>query len=289
MTTPYSLSVMPLPYGDCRLIYEIMTTAQARHTWVASPTVVNQVSYGFAVSGPDPEHHNRGQVPDQGRPERSASGRGRTRPSPTIAFSGPNAPSQWRGSNSPAFNEAANTFTLAGQCAVDPRQALLNFRRADPMAAGQRKAADLRQLRPSWTFSNTQTAAFNATGTLPGHYQQSLRQLSPGRASIPPASSTRWGHSVGGRLRPFAWWVQDNYKVSRRLTLNIGAAPRLLYTVEEVRDRMSWLNPTIPNPALGGFPGILMFAGYGSDQCHCRNNVPMYWPRSARASASLTA
>jgi len=48
MTTPYSLSVMPLPYGDCRLIYEIMTTAQARHTWVVSPTVVNQISYGFA-------------------------------------------------------------------------------------------------------------------------------------------------------------------------------------------------------------------------------------------------
>ena len=39
---------------------------------------------------------------------------------------------------------------------------------------------------------------------------------------------------------------------------------------------MSWLNPTLSNPAIGGYPGALQFAGYGPDSCQCRNNMSIY-------------
>src|SRR5436190_13111929 len=90
MTTPYSLSVMPLPYGDCRLIYEIMTTAQVRHTWVASSRVLNQISYGFSRFWvPIQNTTIDGQYPIKaglkGLPPGEADSA-----FPTITFSGPN-------------------------------------------------------------------------------------------------------------------------------------------------------------------------------------------------------
>ena len=274
MTTPYSLSVMPLPYGDCRLIYEIMTTAQARHTWVVSPTVVNQISYGFARFWvPIQNTTIEGKYPInaglKGLPPGEADSA-----FPTIAFSGPNAPSQWRGSNSPAFNEAANTFTLQDnvQWTRGKHSVTVGAQRQWLQANEKPQTYGT---TASWTFSNTQTAAFNAAGTLQANTSNPYASYLLGAVNSASVVDA-WVTSVGGRLRPFAWWVQDNYKASRRLTINIGLRHDLFTPWVEVRDRMSWLNPTLPNPALGGFPGILMFAGYGSDSCQCRNNVPMY-------------
>jgi len=40
-----------------------------------------------------------------------------------------------------------------------------------------------------------------------------------------------------------------------------------------VLNRESFFNPTAPNPAAGGRPGILEFYGNGLDSCHCRTTV----------------
>jgi len=140
----------------------------------------------------------------------------------------------------------------------------------------------------SWTFSNTQTAGFSATGTLQtatSNPYASFLLGSVNSASIVDA----WVSSVGGRLRPFAWWVQDNFKVTPRLTLNLGVRHDLFTPWKEVRDRMSWLDPTLPNPAIGGYPGALVFAGNGAASCHCRNNVPLYpWSIGPRVGLAFS-
>jgi hypothetical protein len=48
MTTPYRNGNIPLPYTDTRTVTETMTTAQARHTWLMTSALLNQISLGFS-------------------------------------------------------------------------------------------------------------------------------------------------------------------------------------------------------------------------------------------------
>ncbi len=78
-------------------------------------------------------------------------------------------------------------------------------------------------------------------------------------------------------MRDAAWWVQDSIKASKNLTINLGVRHEIDTPWVEAVDRMSWLNPATPNPAIGGFPGVLLFAGNGPNSCHCRNNMAVYY------------
>jgi hypothetical protein len=112
MPRPQSLVALPLPYGDGRLIDEIMTTSQVRHTYVMSTNTLNQFSLGFnRFNVPlsnitiDGEWAKRAGL--TGLPPGEAS-----LAFPAISFAGPNSPAGWRTANSSAFDQVHNTFTL---------------------------------------------------------------------------------------------------------------------------------------------------------------------------------
>lgn len=84
---------------------------------------------------------------------------------------------------------------------------------------------------------------------------------------------------VGGRYHVASPYVQDNWKVSNKLTLDMGLRWDYFPPFHEVKDRWSFLNPNLTNAATGT-QGALQFAGnYGGPgvSCNCRTPVHSYW------------
>jgi hypothetical protein len=69
---------------------------------------------------------------------------------------------------------------------------------------------------------------------------------------------------LGWRINYQAFFLQDEWRASSRLTLSFGVRYERYPGVYEEHDRATSFNPTVANPAAGGLLGALTFAGAGS-------------------------
>jgi len=128
----------------------------------------------------------------------------------------------------------------------------------------------------TWNFSNNQTAGFSPSGTLltaTGNSFASYLLGSLNSANVIQDSVV----GTGGRYRDYSWWVNDAYKMTPRLTVTLGLRQDIWSPYREVLNRESFFNPTIPNAAAAGAPGMLEFYGNGPDSCGCSTNVATDW------------
>ncbi len=68
---------------------------------------------------------------------------------------------------------------------------------------------------------------------------------------------------IGQQWRYFAGFIQDDYRISRKLTLFYGVRWETTLPPMEENDRWSDLDPNMPNPGAGGVKGALIYAGTG--------------------------
>jgi hypothetical protein len=68
---------------------------------------------------------------------------------------------------------------------------------------------------------------------------------------------------IGQQWGSHAWYAQDDWKVSPKLTINFGVRYEFTNPPTEQQDKWSDLDPTLPNARAGGLPGALRFAGFG--------------------------
>jgi Carboxypeptidase regulatory-like domain len=131
--------------------------------------------------------------------------------------------------------------------------------------------------------STSPFAANSSTLTAAGYSFASYMLGAVGGSATSPNAAPSFGlfplSETGGRYHPMAPYIQDTYKLSPRLTVDIGLRWDYLPPFHEVKDRWTFLNPNLTNP-LTNTLGMLQFAGnYGGPNvsCGCRTPVHTYF------------
>ena len=273
--TAYRGNTLPLPYAVTRLVEEIPTSAQAKHTYVLGSQWVNQVALGFSrLAVPIENATIDGQYPIKaglrGLPPGEADSS-----FPEVSFAGPNAPAGWRGTDARAFTEYLNNFTVQNNLSWTHGRHTTTFG-----FQAQRMDADERERTygslATFGFSNAQTAGFTPAGTLNTATGNAYASFLLGELN----ATTVIEDSVvatSGRFYTYAFWAQDDFKLRPNLSLNLGLRYDIMKPYTEVYDRWSFMDPTVPNPAVGGYPGAMVFAGSGPNSCGCRTPIKTYY------------
>ena len=80
----------------------------------------------------------------------------------------------------------------------------------------------------------------------------------------------------GARFRAISPYVQDNWRVTSKLTLDLGLRYDFFPSVTEVHNAGSFFSPTLANPVTG-LNGALQFTGHGAGTCNCSTPVNNYY------------
>ena len=121
----------------------------------------------------------------------------------------------------------------------------------------------------AYTFSAQQT-------TLPSTQSQAL---SGGGVGLPYASfllgavnsaSISNPNDPQSRKPSLSLFVQDNWKVTRKLTLDYGLRWDHQGYPVEIHRRSSMFSPSVANPSAGGLLGGTLYEGSGAGRCNCR-------------------
>jgi hypothetical protein len=118
----------------------------------------------------------------------------------------------------------------------------------------QFNARELTYTGGDFTYSNRETA--NASGV--GGYAMASADF-----GLVDQLYLPFGTFHGIRYKDYSFFAQDTYKLARRLTLNYGLRYDVDLPAGEAFDRISMVDPTLPNPAAGNILGAYTYFGTG--------------------------
>lgn len=242
-----------------------------KDAWTINPHVVNQFSLAFgryaslSVTPDDEAQYSAATMGLLGTPAGQASF------FPGISFSGgvDNVTSEagysWNDKTNNTYAIADNVdwqygkhnITFGGQLIDIQFNYIKNETDSSPMA---------------YTFSANQTEGYASNGSGLPNTGSSFASYMLG--AVDTSSVTVGVPGLGSRWLDPSLWVQDDYKITPKVTINGGLRWDFWPAIHEVHNLMTWLNPTGANSLTGNL-GTLAFAGGNpSDGYHAGKPVP---------------
>lgn len=272
-------NVAPIPYKYTKTYAPISYVGIFQDTYVINQSLVNQFKYGAA------KYHSPDYNPTFGNATYAATASGITGlPTgqagggfPIVKFSGgTQAPAQWGPQDGYLANTDSYTlldnmqwihgkhsFTFGGQFEW------MSYNYVYALGGGTTPVTLNFGVNETAQVSGASAAVTSKTGQPYASYLI---------GAVDSGSYTQYAaQETGARYHPFAFYANDDYRLTPKLTVNVGLRWDTMPPMREVQDRISFLNPTGANPVTGANDGTLEFAGSGADSCNCSSPMQTYY------------
>jgi hypothetical protein len=271
-TSGRNVGPLPYNYGQAYAPKTAVWTLEETHTF--SPNLLNQLKWGYArYNGPT---INPNVNPTYAATAMGLAGLPQGQASagfPFVTFAGTNAPTNWNGATESTtvaanytlldnlqWNVGKHSFTFGGQTAWMLYNVVNATGGSTPitLAAAVTETAQLANAFKATSGTGLAYASFLIGENDKGSFTQYLQQ------------------EFGARFRAISPYVQDDWKLSQKLTLNLGLRYDFYPSVTEVHNAEGYFDPSLANPVTG-LNGALQFSGHGSGTCNCSSPVNNYY------------
>ena len=271
-----SHSVLPPPYTNAIFVKELTSTGVLEHTYVLTDHMVNNFKYAYVRQwGPAGNPWLGNKQYKAG----SAVGIGNLPPGqaaesfPNVTFHDfQNAPSEWYSRT--GYSQTVNTYEFQDDLQWTHGRHNVTLGALWQWLSENESNWDTQSQPLGLSFSNVNTGGYSAgkfqnTKTGAAYASFMLGAVNSTGVTVQPFSQ------LGARYHVLAPYVEDDWHVTPKLSLNLGMRWDIFTPFHEVLDRWSYLNINQANP-ITGTPGAMEFAGNGTYSCHCRTPISTY-------------
>ena len=264
----------PLPYNYGQAYAPKTYVGIIEETHVFSPNIINQFNAGFAryasldFNASEHPQYAPAAYGYTGAPAGQAAGA-----FPSVKFSGVDAPTNFAGYN--AVIGIANSYELLDNLQWTLGKHSLTIGGMISWLGYNYDSASGGSTPITISNTVTETSGIQSNGSLIGSTGAGYASYLLGQADSVSFTQNLFS-STHAEFRPMSPYIQDTWRVSDKLTLDLGLRYDFYPTYKEAHGQMSYFDPNLLNPVTG-VNGALNFAGHGTGTCNCDTPVKNYF------------